>query len=192
MSLWPSLTPGFFSCLEVGQAQGTQACRCSPTICLPNICFSICMWIAFLPFEVPNHHPPHLLFCLQLKVMFNGKVWAATVAATAAPAAGDQETCVRACVSSSTFPTHRVQIVHLGLLHCVCGQVPLQWGCDCVHLVTVVAPGGFISTGWSCVRLSHSLGVRICTACPWCGFGYAAGGESAGRRIAHWNYNCRA
>ena len=45
---------------------------------------------------------------------------------------------VCACVSSSTFPTQRVQIVHLGLLHCMCGQVPLQWGCNCVHLVTVV------------------------------------------------------
>ena len=25
-------------------------------ICLPNICFSISMWIAFLPYEVPNPH----------------------------------------------------------------------------------------------------------------------------------------
>ena len=46
--------------------------------------------------------------------------------------------------------------------------------------------------GWSCVRLSHSLGVHIGTACPWCGFGCAAGGERAGRRISHRNYNHRA
>ena len=33
-------------------------------ICLPNICFSISMWIAFLPCEVPNSHPQHPLLSL--------------------------------------------------------------------------------------------------------------------------------
>ena len=33
-----------------------------PNICWPNIYFSITIWIAFLPFEVPNHYIPHLSF----------------------------------------------------------------------------------------------------------------------------------
>ena len=33
-------------------------------ICLLHICFSIFMWIAFSPFEVPNHCPQHPLLSL--------------------------------------------------------------------------------------------------------------------------------
>ena len=40
-------------------------CRAQVNIYLPSICFSIFMSIAFLPFEVPNHHPQHLLLSLS-------------------------------------------------------------------------------------------------------------------------------
>ena len=36
----------------------------SANICLSNICFSISMWIAFLPCEVPNSYPQHPLLSL--------------------------------------------------------------------------------------------------------------------------------
>ena len=43
-------------------------------ICSPNICFSISMSIAFLPFKVPNHFSQHPL--LSLRMVFNVRVLA--------------------------------------------------------------------------------------------------------------------
>ena len=38
----------------------------SQVVCIyiPNVCFSISMWIAFLPCEVPNHYPQQPLLSL--------------------------------------------------------------------------------------------------------------------------------
>ena len=70
--------PRVWPCV-VGETQAglrVQRILCVP--CIPNICFFICLSIAFLLFEVPKHCP-NILFCLQLKMVFKVRALAILV-----------------------------------------------------------------------------------------------------------------
>ena len=49
-------------------------------ICLPDICFSISMWIAFLLFESPNHYSPTASYLKMIfKVRISAALWSYSV-----------------------------------------------------------------------------------------------------------------